>query len=621
MNMAKQAKSNPKTIWKYINSKSKTRDTVADLHADPKNTNSPLKSTNKDKAEVLSDFFCSVFTNESPGELPEIPQYPIKEKMEELCITENMVKKLLSKLNVNKSPGIDSMHPKFLQELASEIAGPICEIFKTSIRSGKLPQEWKNARISAIFKKGNRKIASNYRPVSLTSIICKTMEKIIRSHIIDHMQRNQLFSDKQFGFISGRSTALQLLKVLDIWTEAIDCGFSVDVIYMDFMKAFDTVPHRRLVAKLSGFKINGNIIKWIEQFLSNRHQQVMVNGEVSSWRSVTSGIPQGSVLGPILFVLYINDLPDNVNSTAFLFADDTKLFRIIKDISDKAVLQSDLHLLIEWSNRWLLRFHPDKCKAMNIATNPSEINAYTLTINNTATVLENITQKDIGVTIDNRLEFDSHINAKINKANSMFSLIRRSYKFLNKDMFIPLYKALVRSHLDYANSVWYPYKQKYVDAIEGVQRRATKQIAGLKNLSYEERLKVLKLPTIAYRRIRGDMIEVYKILHQIYDKEVCNILHMRRDHINRMENRGHSLMLFHKFAAKNIRKNNFTNRVVSTWNKLTDEVVTAPSLNCFKNRLDKHWINQELLYNYKMPITGPDRKYTEVKEDLTIEAT
>ena len=318
-------------------------------------------------------------------------------------------------------------------------------------------------------------MASNNRPGGLTSIICKTLEKIVRSHVIEHMQHNNLFSNKQFGFISGRLTSLQLLKVLDIWTEAIESGFSVDVIYMDFMKAFDTVPHRRLVAKLSGFKVNQEIINWIEQFLVNRKEQVMVNGDVSGWRDVSSGIQQGSVLGPLLFVLYINDLPENVNAAAYLFADDTKLFRVIKDVNDKIILQDDLHNLMDWSNRWLLKFHPDKCKAMNIASKPSSDNTYSLNINNSATVLENISkEKDIGVTIDNILDFGCHISEKINKANSLFSLIRRSYRFLNKDVFIPLYKALVRSHLDYANSVWYPYKQKYVDSIESVQRRATK---------------------------------------------------------------------------------------------------------------------------------------------------
>ena len=172
------------------------------------------------------------------------------------------------------------------------------------------------------------------------------------------MKENKFFSRKQYGFISGHSTTLQLLTVLDKWTEALDTGYSVDCVYMDYAKAFDTVPHRRLIYKLSTYGITDKVISWVKDFLSNRIQQVGVQGEESSWRSVTSGIPQGSVLGPLLFVIFINDLPDCVTSEAYLFADDTKIFRIITKQGDREELQQDLQKLDEWSKKWLLKFHP-----------------------------------------------------------------------------------------------------------------------------------------------------------------------------------------------------------------------------------------------------------------------
>ena len=344
------------------------------------------------------------------------------------------------------------------------------------------------------------------------------------------MKKNNFFSDKQFGFISGRSTSLQLLKILDIWTEQIDNGASIDCIYMDFQKAFDTVPHRRLLNKLEAYNINIEIIKLIESFLSNRVQQVGVNGELSNWCEVTSGIPQGSVLGPLLFVIYINDLPQSVNSQAYLFADDTKIFRTVKNYADQLVLQNDLDSMNEWSERWLLRFHPDKCKHMHIGKTDQNLDhKYSLN----QTVLETIdSEKDIGVHIDNELTFDKHVSEKVNKANSIFAMLRRSFQYMNKESFTPLYKTLVRTQLDYANSVWAPFKIKHIDLIENVQRRATKQLPGMKDMSYPERLKILKLPTLSFRRTRGDMIEVYKIVGEeefVSHKKIQTQLNRRKE--------------------------------------------------------------------------------------------
>jgi hypothetical protein len=450
--LAKQVKKNPKALWKYIKSKSKTREGVSDLYMDPNDDSSPLTKTNEDKAKVLGDFFTSVFTNEPDGTIPELPRVNITEAMEELIITREMVTKILRKLKIEKSPGPDGLHPRFLKELADQLSYPITIIYQTSMRDMELPEEWKQGKISAIFKKGNRKSAKNYRPVSLTSIVCKSLEHIVREHIMKYMAKNKLFSENQYGFMPGRSTTLQLLHVIDKWTEALDEGYHVDTVYMDFMKAFDTVPHRRLIGKLASYGINNPILGWVEAFLSNRVQQVQVNGATSEWMSVTSGIPQGSVLGPVLFIIYINDLPDCVESYAFLFADDTKLFKVIRDENDSGVLQKDLESAITWSNTWLLRFHPDKCIAMTIGKPKGTPAEYKLDMNGKEYKLKPVEEeKDIGVVIDTQLNFETHISQKVNKANSIFGLIRRSYTNLDKVAFIPLYKSLVRSLLEYAN--------------------------------------------------------------------------------------------------------------------------------------------------------------------------
>lgn len=619
-NLAQEAKTNPKKIWQYINSKSKVKQGIGDLCTDPTNQKSPQTDDDTEKANILGNYFSSVFTKEPDNEIPTLEKRKTLHKWEKMQSSESKVIKALEALKPDKSPGIDGMHPRFLRELRYELVKPLNMIFNKSITEKKVPNEWKEARISAIYKKGKKSMASNYRPVSLTSVICKLMERLVRDHIIEHFQKNKFFTEKQYGFITGRSTSIQLIRVLEEWTEAVDKGQGVDCVYMDFQKAFDTVPHKRLLSKLEAYNLGEEMISWIRDYLSGRKQQVSINGANSKWHEVTSGIPQGSVIGPILFVIYINDLPDIVNSTVYLFADDTKIFKIINNQNDRDTLQNDLKKLTEWSETWLLKFHPDKCKFMHIGKNgPPDDFHYDLM----GTSLEQVhEEKDIGVTIDENLTFESHISNKVKKANSMFSIIRRSFQHLDEKTFLPLYKALVRTHLDYASSVWFPYKEKYIDLIEGVQRRATKQIPGLGKLSYEERLRKLKLPTLKYRRYRGDMIELYKMASEKYDPAITDFLKWRKYFNERTTGRGNQQKLYAQRPRLDLRKYSFTVRATNIWNSLPDSVASASNINTFKNRLDKFWSSQEVLHNYKSTInrTGSqvsrEERWDSDEEDL-----
>ena len=264
---------------------------------------------------------------------------------------------------------------------------------------------------------------------------------------------------------------------------------------------------------------------------------------------------------------------------------------------------------------WLLKFHPEKCKHVRIGKKSIEAN-YTL---QGEEVPKTTTEKDIGVTIDERLDFEEHISIKVKKANSTFAIIRRSFNFLNEETFLPLYKSLVRTHLEYANTVWAPYKLKDIEKLENVQRRATKQIPGFNNLTYPERLKRLKLPTLAFRRIRGDMIEAYKFIHGIYDKNTKNIIKMWDSCTDRHSKRKNRLKIYPQQCTTNQRKHSFAVRVAKIWNNLPHEVVNAKSVNAFKNKLDRFWKNQELLYdNHRAEIktgTGNILQWEE-EEDL-----
>jgi hypothetical protein len=473
-----------------------------------------------------------------------------------------------------------------------------------SLLCGELPKEWCTSNITALFKKGAKTKLGNYRPVSLTCIVCKLLESLIRDEIMEHFIKNKLFSAKQFGFIRGRSTVLQLLKMLDQWTALLDEGGSIEVIYTDFEKAFDMVPHRRLIKKLESYGICAEVIRWIEGFLLNRQQRTRVRGHYSGWERVRSGIPQGSVLGPLLFVIFINDLPEIIEGEGdiYLFADDAKISKQIRSVEDQVQLQERCNALQSWSEKWLLKLNISKCKVLRLSNREQQSSfTYSLTEAGVVTELEEVkTIRDLGVLVDSKLTFKNHILEKVSKAYSMIGIIKRNFKHVDKDTFLSLYKCMVRSQLEYANSVWNPHAAYLMEDLERVQKRATKMIPECKGKTYIERLKLLRLPSLVYRRHRGDMIEVYKILHGVYDEDTSLLLENSRS----LNTRGHSLKLETIRSRYDVRKYSFRARIVSIWNSLTEEIVTAGSINSFKNRLDRYWAKQEVLYDWKAKLSG-----------------
>ena len=542
---------------------------VAPFLSNPKDKDS-IKFDDAEKANILLQQFSSVFINESNGNIPRI-ENRTNSTILDLHVTNLMVLKQLMNLNVNKSCGPDEIHPHLLIELSEHIAGPVALLFNITMKHGFLPTYWKRALVSPIYKRGSRNLAENYRPISLTSILCKMMESFVRDTVVTHFLKKSLLTTKQYGFISGRSTTTQLLNYLDKCVKTIVDGGVVDAIYLDFSKAFDTVPHRRLIGKLEAYGIKGNILKWIRDFLDGRIQQIMVNGVKSEITPVISGIPQGTVLGPVLFVIYINDLLDNIKSDGLMFADDTKIFRHITSREDDLAFQSDIKLLEHWSDKWQLQFHPDKCHVLTLGKleNIRHAHRYVICNNEMEHVFE---EKDLGVTIDYGLKFEEHISKKVQVANSIVGLIRRSFSFLNCETFKRLYTAFVRPHLEYAQSVWAPHLVKNVTTVENVQIRATKLVDGLSTLEYAERLKRLNLPTLVFRRKTGEMIEIFKYFH-IYDKSTLSPSFKPRERSSRKHN--YQLQIHTpKDDIRGIQSNSFYYRSPKTWNELPNEVET-----------------------------------------------
>lgn len=584
--IAKEVKKNPKAFYAYARSKMKTKEGVSDLVDDK----GQKVSDDKGKADILNNFFCSVFTKENLDGIPSADSVlgPEKSKLETIAFSSEAVLKKLKSLDPCKACGPDGLHPRLLKELAEELAEPLSVLFTISLEEGKLPETWKDANVTPLFKKGDKSAAGNYRPVSLTSVLCKIMEALIRDSVVLHMESNGLVSEHQHGFIAKRSCVTNLLSVLDKWTELLDEGMPVDVIYLDFAKAFDSVPHVRLLRKLESFGITSHVSSWIQDFLVGRRQRVRINGNYSDWAPVASGVPQGSVLGPVLFVLYINDLPDAVHSLCEMYADDTKMFSSVETEELRVKLQSDLDNLVNWADHWQLRFNADKCKVLHLGRNNPK-HQYVMRKHGSedkVTLGTTQVEKDLGVHVDDELKFSIHIQTQVSKANKILGLIRRSYQHLDRNSVKMLFTALVRPHLEFANVAWSPRFKKDKKLIEGVLRRASKLVPELKELEYEQRLQRMGLPSMQYRRDRGDMIEVFKLTHDMYN------VNMKQDLFDldtSSVTRGHKYKLTKHRWNSSLRQQFFTFRVVDKWNMLPASVVEAPTLQVFKNRLDGAW--------------------------------
>ena len=590
--IAFKCKRNPKLFWSHARRKLKTKRGISPLLQDINNKDS-LKYEDAEKVDILLQQFSSVFTEEPPGDIPRISQRCTSDIIIS-PFTEERVRTKLKKLDPNKSTGPDDIHAMLLAELTDYIAKPLAALFNLTLKTGKLPYDWKLAYISPIYKKGAKNRPENYRPISLTSIVCKIIESIIREEILLHLKQYKLISTKQHGFISGRSTVTQLLKYLDTCADMVANGNVVDSIYLDFQKAFDTVPHSRLIGKLEAYGIVGPILVWIKDYLHERTQHVVINGTKSKQAPVISGIPQGTVLGPLLFVLYINDLLDDITSQGLLYADDSKIFRQISSQKDSEELQKDTKTLEDWSTLWLLKFHPGKCHVLTLGKfeNIKYTNRYRIC----GQEMEHVfSEKDLGVTFDENISFDEHIANKINKANSVMGLIRRSFSYLDCKSFMSLYCAFVRPHLEYGQSIWSPHLRKHINALEAVQIRATKQVDNLSNMAYPERLKKLNLPTLAYRRLRGDLIEMFKHVN-IYDSEILPSVFQRRSRPSRK----HGCQLYERTAKdgfRGVQLNSFYYRVPKVWNNLPSSVIEAKTINSFKNRLDDYLSNHPMRFN------------------------
>ena len=505
--------------------------------------------------------------------LPESLQckFPI---MHGIKISSAGVCKLLSGLNVSKAAGPDSIRPLVLKQLCQVIAPVIAVIFQTSFNSGIVPTDWKKAQVCPLFKKGNKTDPANDRPISLTCTLFKTMEHIVASTLTKQFNQHHILYDLKHGFRERRSCETQLIQLVENLSRNMISGKHTDLILLDFSKAaFDKVNHLRLLNKLKIHGVQGKTLRWIESFLVERNQTVVLNANSSDELHVSSGVTEGSVLGPIVFLLYINDLPDSLQSQVRLFADDTAVYLTIQGQADSKKQQNDLDILQEWEWDWDMELNPSKCQVVHITTRSRRpINtSYAMH----GQVLDSVdSARYLGVDIKLDLNFTQHINRTTSNASKSLGYLKRKKLTKHLDIREAAYKTIVRPQVEYASTVWSPSTKRIYRRLKWFREgQLDGQKFGVAQMQNE-----LELRSLEQRRADARVIMFFfKIVHGL----VAIPLPSYFEQPSRMTRHSHPLALCQIHTSVNYYKYSFFPAAVVYWNKLPCSVVTLPTLDQF----------------------------------------
>ena len=502
-----------------------------------------------------------------------------------------MIEETLLGLDPSKAAGPDGIDSRTMKECAKELAPLLYQIYRKSLDTAEVPAQWKEANVVPIHKTGSKAIMANYRPVALTPIMCKVFEKILCAIIMAFLTLHNLISEQQHGFVRGRSCQTNILLCLEKWTEIVDNGNSVDVAYFDYAKAFDKVSHRLLLIKLKGYGIDGRLLAWLTNYLKDRRQRVVVGDAKSTWLEVVSGTTQGTVLGFLLFLMFINDLPEKCGpdneAQVMILADDTKTFQEIHkeeglQASDQKALQERINYISDWADEWKMEINPSKSKIMHVGKENPGLPYF---INGNEIAMVEV-EKDIGFWISNDLSTATHVLKARNKALAEIARIKRNFSYIDKRAFCVLYNQRVRPHLDYGMAACPPNSSADSKLLEAVQSKATAMVYGIRHENADARRKMLGLMSLEQRRERGDLIEVFKILKGLTRIDPAKFWEVR-DARN-----GARLVKELAINGRKQRQSFFSYRIIQKWNLLPIELKTAPSLACFKTRLDERILKQ-----------------------------
>ena len=539
-----------------------------------------------EKANHLGEYFASQSTL-SINNIPNLPPqyYVTTARLSNIIIRPEVVYKILCSLHSDKASGPDGVSNTVLKACALSISEPLSIIFQQSLDSGIFPKTWKDAHISALYKSIDKHIRTNYRPISLLSCLSKCLERCVFLELYKYCVQNNLLTWRNSGFKHMDSTIYQLISLVHTIYENLDKGKSITMVFLDISKAFDRVWHKGLLFKLKSFGINANLLLWFESYLTGRRQRVLINGEASAWFYINAGVPQGSILGPLLFLIFVNDIVLCVNSEIRLFADDTYLFDMAKDIEPSiAKLNSDLESLNTWSSNWRVSFNPSKTVYMHVNRRAKNTDHSPLYFNRS--ILKRVNHhKHLGIVLNDKLNWGDHITYIIDKVSTRLNAMRRLQYIVPRTCLESVYKYMLRPIIDYGD-VLCPILPAYqTKQLEAVQRQAalictkayqrTPHVLLLKELGWEE---------LVCRRKYHCLVVMYKIQHLLTPEYLSCICPPRSSNVVAYSLRNENNIRLFYCKSSTFRKSFFP-ETVKTWNALELTIRESTSLNIFKRKL------------------------------------
>ena len=585
-NVGNKLKSDPKFFWKYVNSSRKEISLQRLMSYQGKTA-----TDNKNISNLFADFFQSVYTQHDSNVIDMT--YSIDNsnlfRPDEMTISMTEIYETLMTLDMNKGAGPDGIPIFFMKSIASNIVRPLCVIFEMSLKKGIFPNVWKKSYVTPIFKSGTKSDIMNYRGISILSAMPKLFEKLICDKLTGFVLR--FVNSAQHGFVKGKSCETNLTTFMNFLMKNMEDGYQIDTIYTDFSKAFDRVHHGLLLRKLGTLGVPSFFIRWLSSYLINRSQYVNLYGHISKCINVTSGVPQGSHLGPLLFVLYINDLCDVLKDCMFLlYADDLKIFKKITTIEGAIILQDNFGAIDNWCKNNHMDLNIAKCKCITFSRKPQQykiIYDYGLHGNN---IIRCSLMNDLGILIDEKINMNEHVDCITNKARRMLAFVKRQAKSFNEPYILKsLYCALIRPLMEYCAVAWAPSTKTQMDKIESVQRQFL--LFALKNLgwrhayelpSYESRLKLLNMDSLQNRRIVSCSIFMYKLMNQVINVPSLSNQLVYNESIYQTRNRHTFVQPPH---STNYGMNEPLTRLVKLYNLYEVDFLASNSVNMLKTRI------------------------------------
>ncbi|MCG8033360.1 MAG: reverse transcriptase family protein, partial [Candidatus Thiodiazotropha taylori] len=546
-------------------------------------------SDETDKANLLNDFFRDqTLLNDKDAVLPYIVPYTVQTPLQDIVLAPNEVKEILKSLPTGKASGPDGISNRVLKELSSELSAPLSSFFNRSFHIGEVPDTFKVAHVTPVPKGGDRSVVSNNRPISLLSNLDKTQEKLVFKHLYNHFRENNIITSFQSGFTPGDSTVNQLTFLYHTFCQALDSGKEVRVVFCDIKKAFDRVWHAGLIHKLKAAGISGSLLKWFASYLSDRKQKVVLPGAQSNWNSIHAGVPQGSILGPLLFLLYINDIVTDIGSNIRLFADDTSLYIIVDNPNAAAeLINSDLVKISNWAHIWLVDFNAAKNEALLLSRKLNRpIHPPVYMLNHEINEVQ--FHKHLGIYFSEDCSWHKHIDYIKERAWTRINLMRKFKYDLDRKSLETIYISFIRPVLEYADVIWDNCSQQEKIDLEKIQNEAARIATGTTKLvSLQKLYEEIGWETLEARRKKHKLVLFYKMFYNLTPPYLSSLVPPQVQHVSRYSLRN----------ANNVQTlpshttqyyNSFLPFVIREWNNLPDAIRNVDTVESFKRNINQN---------------------------------